>query len=163
MSRTSKRFLKAAAAARAAKANKSAEPTQKDSKRAAIEILDSNSDSDGNSDHTEVESKCGWDGDVNQAGESDDDDYSSDSGEELQELEGIELLQSLELCSTKEKELQAASAQYLELLRNVSQKEWEKAETNRGLGYSGLSVRTKRRHNQKAREKEANDAVMRQR
>jgi len=162
MPRTSKRFLKAAATARAAKVNKSTKQTQKESKGPTIEVLDS--DSDGNSDHMDVEGGCGWDGGVNfQASDSDDCGYSESGEVELQELEGAELLRSLELRLTREHELRAAPVQYSELLRKVSLKEWEKAEKKRGLGYNGLSARTKRRHNQKAREKETKDAVMRQR
>jgi len=78
-------------------------------------------------------------------------------------LEGTELLQSLELRLTREHKLCAAPVQYLELLQKVSLKEWEKAEKKHGLGYNGLSARTKWQHNQKAWEKETKDAVMRQR
>lgn len=154
MPRTSKQFLKAAAAARAAKAHKSANQTQKESEKGpTTEVLDS--DSDGNLDHMNVEDRCGWDGDVNcqASDESADGGYSESDKVELQELEGVELLQSLELCLTREHKL----------LRKFSLKEWGQAEKKRGLGYNGLSARTKQRHNQKAREKELKDAVMCQR
>jgi len=56
MPRTSKRFLKAAATACAAKVNKSTKQTQKESKGPTIEVLDS--DLDGNLDHMDIEDRC---------------------------------------------------------------------------------------------------------
>ena len=47
------------------------------------------------------------------------------------------------------------------MLRQATADQWKQAESNRALGYNGLAVRTVRRHAQKRREKEEQDAITR--
>ncbi|TFK32289.1 hypothetical protein BDQ12DRAFT_671177 [Crucibulum laeve] len=102
-------------------------------------ILLSDPDSDGESNN-EV---CNWTGSVNNHLENDPKDWidlssdmDSDLDDEIEELEGEELWKSLEAQMAHEAVvLEAAS--YWKLSRNISPKEWHKAEMNRGLGYTG--------------------------
>jgi len=174
MPHTSKRFLKAAATARAGKVHK--KEAVKNVSGSSIELMDSTSESEGPVSKAGVTDKaetveCGWDGTVNhqpKAFHSSCDgsewDPSSDESElEVLELEGEELLQSLGQCITKEQELLTAPMPFKRLRIGISASEWEKAEKNRHLGYNGLSTRTRQRHEHRAREKETRDAVQRQR
>lgn len=84
------------------------------------------------------------------------------------DLEGKELLQSLELRAQKaEAEKVLAKevrwfglSEIVEQASQMSQKEWIKAEGKLGVK-NGNSAMTERRHNQKAREKEARDMKLR--
>ena len=49
------------------------------------------------------------------------------------------------------------------LMRNVSDKEWRKAESNQSLGYNGLSKRKEQLDKKKARDAEEKDEILRQR
>ena len=49
------------------------------------------------------------------------------------------------------------------LMRNVSDKEWRKAEPNQSLGYNGLSKRKEQLYKEKARDAEEKNKILRQR
>ena len=49
------------------------------------------------------------------------------------------------------------------LMRNVSDKEWRKAESNQSLGYTGLSKRKEQLDKKKARDAEEKNKILRQR
>ena len=48
-------------------------------------------------------------------------------------------------------------------MRNVSDKQWRKAESNRSLGYNGLSKRKEQLDKKKARDAEEKNKILRQR
>jgi hypothetical protein len=80
---------------------------------------------------------------------------------ELSELEGEELEKSLKLVMEDEMERMEQRKRDQELtpyetvMQGVSASDWKKAESKRGLGYSGPpAARTEREHRQKAREAE---------
>ena len=80
---------------------------------------------------------------------------------ELSELEGEELEKSLKLVMEDEMERMEQRKRDQELtpyetvMQGVSASDWKKAESKRGLGYSGHpAARTEREHRQKAREAE---------
>jgi hypothetical protein len=81
---------------------------------------------------------------------------------EVLDLEGEELLKSLGLRLEKELELLTMPTSYEKIQDGTAQR-WAKAETNRNLGCNGLSARTRRRQEQKARSKDKSDAVSRNR
>ena len=84
------------------------------------------------------------------------------SEDEFSELEGEELVESLRRRQEHEANLVEEVSGYGKLANSqLTGREWRKAESSRKLGYNGLSVRTKRFHAQKAREKEKVDAEMR--
>jgi hypothetical protein len=60
----------------------------------------------------------------------------------------------------EELEILAEPTPYQEVLKKLTTKEWKKAESNRGLGYSGNSERTKQREGQKARAKAIEDTAL---
>jgi hypothetical protein len=111
-----------------------------------------------------------WTGGVNHhvSSESDSDsDFGlstseSESEEEFSELEGDDLLESLQRQAAEEAELLKKPTPYEELKRNIQAPEWKKAEAKRGFGYTGNSGRTKRRHEKVARDKGVEDAKSRQ-
>ncbi|PCH37054.1 hypothetical protein WOLCODRAFT_157754 [Wolfiporia cocos MD-104 SS10] len=81
----------------------------------------------------------------------DDDGDDDDNDNDLSELEGDELHQSLEMAQQrKERNRDAFSI----LMRPMSQSIWKQAESNRALGYNGMSDRTKRRHDKKLRDEQ---------
>ena len=49
------------------------------------------------------------------------------------------------------------------LMRNVSDKEWRKAEPNQSLGYNGLSKRKEQLDKKKARDAKEKNKILRQR
>jgi hypothetical protein len=119
--------------------------------------------------------ECGWDGTVNhvptsesdsdsdfEPGSSTDTESESDLDIEVLDLEGEELLKSLGLRLEKELELLTMLTSYEKIQDGAAQR-WAKAETNRNLGYNGLSARTRCRQEQKARSKDKSDAVSRNR
>ncbi|KAI6038742.1 hypothetical protein EDC04DRAFT_2603669 [Pisolithus marmoratus] len=85
--------------------------------------------------------QCSWDGRVSclahDTAASDDDSHSE---VEVWELEGAELLQSLQLHFKKENELLTTPTPYQLLWNGTSPREWDKAEKNCHLGYNGLSA-----------------------
>ena len=87
----------------------------------------------------------------------------SESGldEEFSELEGDELLESLQQQAAEEATLLQKPMPYEELKREVSGQEWKTAEAKRGFGYTGNSGRTKRRQEKAARDKSEEDAKLR--
>ena len=69
--------------------------------------------------------------------------------EDMSELKGEELLQSLKAWIEAEteghgEEDNEESSAYDVLMRGIGASEWKKAESNRFLGYNGLSSRSKR-------------------
>jgi hypothetical protein len=119
---------------------------------------------------SDTENECSWTGGVNHTMSSDSalsdsdsyDDWESDS--DFSELEADDLIESLRAEVEKEmrEEMQVLPTLYQKLTQPVSSKEWRKAESNRALGYNGLSSRSNRRHAQEVREKDAKDANTRQ-
>lgn len=115
------------------------------------------------SDESDV---CDWDGTVNHKyceSDSDSDfEFSpsseSDSEEELSELDGEDLVESIE-AERKKLGLPEPLAIIMESAGNVTV--WAKAEKNRGLGYNGQSKRTQQHRAQKAREKAKIDEELR--
>ncbi|KIM89851.1 hypothetical protein PILCRDRAFT_2129 [Piloderma croceum F 1598] len=88
-------------------------------------------------------------------GEELDDIYGDD---ELEELEGEELKASLKLAMENQLKRVGQSNEptpYETIMQGASTSEWKKAESKRGLGYSGPpATRTEREHRQNAREAE---------
>ena len=87
---------------------------------------------------------------------------------ELSELEGEELEKSLKLVMEDEMERMEQRKRDQELtpyetvMRGASASDWKKAESKRGLGYSGPpAARTEREHRQKAREAEKTNKEIR--
>jgi ribosomal protein S13 len=127
-------------------------------------IVDSKPEESAINEDAEV---CTWMGGVNNHLEDDPEDWidlSNDtaiddkSDDELDELEGDALRQSLETQMALEAEvLENSAGLYQCLMRSISSKEWKKAEKNRGLGYNGQSSRSMRRKRKEARDKESRD------
>ena len=91
------------------------------------------------------ENECmDWDGSLNhftveelEQSDTDDDDEDTDVNEEFMELEGDELLQSLQLQGEREQATIEASSTFRELQRTITKKEWKKAESLKQVVYSG--------------------------
>jgi hypothetical protein len=114
--------------------------------------------------------ECEWEGGVNHVLSSDSgtdwtkSDSDSDPQSDFSELEGQELVESLQSCLEKELEMLGSQTPYEKvLIRRLTLGDWKKAEGNRGFGYTGNSDRSKRRKEQQAREKAKQDEVLRQR
>ena len=132
--------------------------------------IDSNLDTDGESSEVEVTS---WTGGVNNhliGFDESDSDFgdteweSEESEDEVDELEGADLVESLRKELENELNLlkQAAQTPYEKISNaNLTARDWKKAEQNRGLGYNGLASRTQRKHRQDAREKAERDKITR--
>lgn len=117
----------------------------------------------------------GWTGGISHYVSSDDDpiiisdddnDDDDDDDDEVKELSGRELeeevpkhSQPLEIASQSTTKLDACSA----IMRKQTEGDWRRAESCRSLGYNKQSGRTKRRHEQLAREKAKEDAELRKR
>jgi len=86
--------------------------------------------------------------------DTDDDDEDTDDNEEFMELEGDELLQSLQLQGEREQATIEASSTFRELKRTITKKEWKKAESSKRVVYSGNSSRTQQRKAKNARDME---------
>jgi len=90
------------------------------------------------------------------------DDCSEDEGygsnDCMSEMEGQELRDSLELQMEEEigqiQDGEKNPTAYGEMMRGINAGQWKKAETNRRLGYNGLSRRKKQLDMQKARKAE---------
>ena len=164
-----------AAHARDAKARKaSSKPTESVSSPDPIEIevVDLQSDEEQEAEATTwpggVENHELWGSDSEYS--STEEDLPTEDGElimdssedEFSELEGKELVESLQRRQEHEAELVEEVTGYGKVASSrLTGTEWRKAESSRKLGYNGLSARTKRFHAQKAREKEKVDAEMR--
>ena len=113
--------------------------------------------------------ECHWDGRISHIPSDSDSDSEftwstgSDTEEEFSELEGDELVGSLQKQLEAEIKMLRQPTPYELITKSRTAKEWVKAESNRSLGYNGLSERTKRRNDQQARAKEKVDAVTRKR
>jgi hypothetical protein len=85
--------------------------------------------------------------------EFDDTEWESESSEdEIDGLEGAELVESLRKEVESELLKQAAETPYEKISNgNLTTKDWKRAEQNRGLGYDGHASRTQRKHSQNAR------------
>lgn len=120
---------------------------------------------------SEGEIECtGWDGGVSHCLSSDDEPIvisDSDSGdEEVEELFGGEVGVMWQKRSESPEDvasLEAKPSGYSIIMRQQTKKDWKKVESRRSLGYNGQSARTKRHHEQVAREKEKEDAKLRNR
>jgi len=102
---------------------------------------------------------------VDSDSEFEDTDWESESSEdEIDGLQGDELVESLRKEVESEMELlrQAAETPYEKISNgNLTAKDWKRAEQNRGLGYDGHASRTQRKHSQNAREKAESDKIAR--
>lgn len=105
------------------------------------------------------DSDCGYDGTVNYCwSDSDSDEYldvdvDTSDAESLEELEGDALEENLSELRAELEHL-GAPTQYDLIMEPKSSKQWEKAEKNRILGYTGTSQRTQQRKAKEARERE---------
>jgi len=170
MLHTSNHLVNAAACTRKARAKKNA---VNDAQQPPSDISNADMSSDLmhgvdiGSDPPSDSEICSWDGGVNHypsdVGETT--HWNSDSEEEeFSDLEGDELLQSLQKAQEKELErLENVSkpTAFDKMSQNLTSEEWKKAESNRHLGYSKGSMRTRRRHDLEARQKEEKDSVIR--
>jgi hypothetical protein len=122
----------------------------------------------------ESESECDWHGGVNHfPSDSDwdslnDSDWKTDSSSEsdfgdVSELEGDELIESLQATLEAEMQIISIPTPYEQILKPHTSGDWRKAESNRSLGYNKLSGCTQRRQALEAREKEKLDSVARER
>ncbi|KAF9008711.1 hypothetical protein BDQ17DRAFT_1421917 [Cyathus striatus] len=87
-----------------------------------------------------------------------------DSNADLVELTPQEILGSLQ-CECQfhaELEILSTPTPYKKILANKPASFWKTAEAHHGLGYNGLSDRTKHHHNKKQCDKEEKDAVTRE-
>ena len=106
-----------------------------------------------------------WTGSVNNHlimpdSDTDDPDASNISGEldddEVLELEGVELIHSLENPTEHNEqmmmdmELPVESCLVELMKKEITTKDWKKAESNQGFGYTGNSDRLERRHRKDA-------------
>jgi hypothetical protein len=129
-------------------------------------------DASQNFSDSEDDAECTkWSGGVNHILSSDSDsvpfdtdtDTDTDSDSEgFEELEGDELLESLQRQGAQEQaeRLKRITA-YEKLQWNIGGREWKQAESNRKLGYTGNSARTRRRHEKAARDKSNEDEKLR--
>ena len=95
--------------------------------------------------------------------EDDLDDSGYGSNDYMSEMEGQELRDSLELQMEGEIEQirnGEKNSAYEELMREINTGQWKKAETNRSLGYNGLSRRKKQLDMQKAKQAEKENEKM---
>ncbi|EPT01617.1 hypothetical protein FOMPIDRAFT_41382 [Fomitopsis schrenkii] len=126
----------------------------------------SNSETEeSDSDSSRGPKNCTWDGTVNHEVEEDwpeEDSGDESSDDEVVELEGDELLASLQRVAEHKAHLRRIrDNSYTEMLRPLTGSDWKGIEKNRRLGYNGQSERTKRRKNLNARNKAGTDAVLR--
>jgi hypothetical protein len=164
----------AAARAQAARAQNTTRPNINDDAGlppSTLSLTDSTSDIECTS----------WTGGVNHVfSDSEDEDPSwtdTDTGTEsensdfddLEELEGEELIKSLQMKCQHELDLEldlkqlATPTPYESLLQTKTPKDWKIVESRRALGYNGRSNRRKREVAQEIREKDARDKVIRNR
>jgi hypothetical protein len=106
---------------------------------------------------SQAESDCGYDGGVNMnLSDSDEDgtDWTDSDEESLSEFSGEELERNLQELRKEAEALWEPEVNW-KLMERKSSKDWEKAEKNRALGYTGLSDRTRQRHEKQARDRAA--------
>ncbi|KAF9455972.1 hypothetical protein BDZ94DRAFT_1327277 [Collybia nuda] len=107
--------------------------------------------------------ECDWDGGINHTLSSDSefcwtDSDESDDSKEFTELEGDALLDNINHLQA-EVDLLSARTPYEQMTETVlTSKDWKKAESHRGLGYNGQSIRTHQQKAQEARKQAAEDA-----
>jgi hypothetical protein len=131
--------------------------------------------SENHSNDSEALDVSNWDGTVNHyPSDWEMTDWDLDAADELdsdlEELTGIELISSLAQAAQHEMDLLKEPTQettgYKKIItvgQTFGPKEWRKAERKRGFGYTGNSERTRRRNEQKLRDKEVEDAKLRKR
>ena len=172
MPRTSNHLVNAAERARKAKAKKNA---VNDTQQLASDISNADTSSDLvhsvdiGSDPPSDSEICFWDGGVNHypSDVEETTHWNSDSEEEgFSDLQGDELLQSLQ--KTQQKELErienvSKPTAFDKMSQDLTSEEWKKAESNRHLGYSKGSTRTQCCHDLEARQKEEKDYEIRKR
>jgi hypothetical protein len=114
--------------------------------------------------------ECEWTGGVNHILSSDsefhwtDSDTDTDSESDFSELEGQELIGSLQACLDRELAILGEQTPYDKLSQQtLTTKAWKEAEAKRGFGYTGNSDRTRRRKDKEARKKGEKDAILRKR
>ena len=103
------------------------------------------------------ESECGYSGGVNMDlsdSNEDSSDWVDSEAESLSELEGDELEMNLEELRKETEALVGPEVNWNIMERRTS-KEWEMAEKNRALGYTGLSSRTRQRREKDGRDRAA--------
>ena len=160
----------AAALARAAKASKdtSCQPISNANVNPELPLPVTDSDSD-------IECTSWTGGVIHVFSDSEDEHWAdsdstseNDSGfDDLEELEGEELIRSLQIkCQHKldlKQRAKPTPLAYNGLLHTKTPKDWKMAESKRSMGYNGLSKRRKREVAQKTQETEAKDKVTRNR
>ena len=128
-----------------------------------------NQDADNESSGDEIEC-TGWSGGIAHYVSSDEETIvvSDDSEEVVEELSGSELEEVIQhhrervVASAPTVEQPTAESSALSvIMRTRTKREWKKVEMTQLLGYSGRSVRTKRHQAQVARDKEKEDAMLR--
>ena len=129
-----------------------------------------NQDADNESSGDEIEC-TGWSGGIAHYVSSDEETIvvsDDDSEEVVEELLGSELEEVIQhhrervVASAPTVEQPTAESSALSvIMRTRTKREWKKAEMTWSLGYSGRSVRTKRHQAQVARDKEKEDAMLR--
>lgn len=89
-------------------------------------------------------------------------DADEEDDSDIEELDGIELVESLQR-ELESKDILAVEASAYDTLNphKITAQVWKKAESNRHLGYTGNSARTGRRKDLQARRKAERDAVSR--
>lgn len=86
---------------------------------------------------------------------------SESSEDEVDELEGADLVESLRK-EIKKRVDQATQTPYEKISNgNLTESDWKKAEQNQGLRYNGLASWTQRKHRQNARQKVERDKITR--
>jgi hypothetical protein len=156
MPRKTNRAKEAARRARAYRWPKSAATPSANTVDFAVNQLSCENDDEAH------ENECmDWDGSLNhftveelEQSDTDDDDEDTDDNEEFMELEGDELLQSLQLQGERERATIEALSTFRELKRTITKKEWKKAESSKRVVYSGNSSRTQQRKAKNARDME---------
>lgn len=123
-----------------------------------------------NSNHLPENEECSWDGTVNHCfSDTDVNTNSSSEGDsdsasdEFSEMDEDELITSFWETNLNGDKLSALPNAFDKMAKNITSEQWEKAESNRHLGYNGHSDRTKRRKEQALRAKEVGDSKMRKR
>ncbi len=90
-----------------------------------------------------------------------DSDSTESSEDDMSEVEGDDIVESVRASLEHEIKLLAIPTQYEQISRKLTADDWKKAEKNRSLGYNGNSDRTKRREAKTARDKGIHDKEMR--
>jgi hypothetical protein len=117
---------------------------------------------------TDVDEECRWDETVNHwLADSDSDftwtdsDGEEESDSEFSELEGDDLLKSLQSSLEAKLDILNQPTAYETIKEGLTSEGWKKAEEHRSLGYNGQSDRTKRWHAKEEHNKEKKDKILR--